>query len=169
MQSAAGGTNQRLKPAFAIVCSRSRIPDPALGTLPALLIEVIQPSPGQQPIAGHVCCSATLITRNFTIVLSLLFVLCTIHRAPLSHGASSGRIGAESHPRVDRQKVDMAALADSCPPRARYDQPSGPLRGPSRAAALTSSVKLFGFFDQKYDLLMLSFQVSLPLAASTSV
>ncbi|MFZ0812858.1 MAG: hypothetical protein WAM83_19795, partial [Bradyrhizobium sp.] len=89
-----------------------RIPDPLPGTVPALIV-VIQTSPAQQPIAGHVCCSATLISKFFGIVLSLLFVLCTIHRAPLSHGAPSGRIGAESRPRVDRQKVDMVALAGS--------------------------------------------------------
>jgi hypothetical protein len=41
MQSAAGGTSQRLKPAVAIVRSLSRNPAPAPGTLPALLIVVI--------------------------------------------------------------------------------------------------------------------------------
>src|SRR4030095_5135945 len=41
MQSAAGGTSQRLKPAVAIVRSLSRNPVPAPGTLPALLIVVI--------------------------------------------------------------------------------------------------------------------------------
>src|SRR5215213_2238998 len=38
MQSAAGGTSQRLKPAAAIVRSLSRNPVPAPGMLPALLI-----------------------------------------------------------------------------------------------------------------------------------
>ena len=60
---------------------------------PSALIVVIQSSPAQQPIAGHVCCSATLITKFSGIVLSLLFVLCTISRAPLSHGAPSGELG----------------------------------------------------------------------------
>jgi hypothetical protein len=41
MQSAAGGTSQRLKPAVAIVRSLSRNPVPAPGMLPALLIVVI--------------------------------------------------------------------------------------------------------------------------------
>jgi hypothetical protein len=41
MQSAAGGTSQRLKPAVAIVRSLSRNPVPAPGILPALLIVVI--------------------------------------------------------------------------------------------------------------------------------
>jgi hypothetical protein len=41
MQSAAGGTSQRLKPAVAIVRSLSRNPVPAPGMLPALLIDVI--------------------------------------------------------------------------------------------------------------------------------
>ena len=41
MQSAAGGTNQRLKPAVAIVRSLSRNPGAAPGTAPALLIVVI--------------------------------------------------------------------------------------------------------------------------------
>src|ERR1700722_15881629 len=55
MQSAAGGTSQRLKPAFAIVCSRSRIPIPPLDTVPALLIVVITFSPMQHALAGYVC------------------------------------------------------------------------------------------------------------------
>jgi hypothetical protein len=41
MQSAAGGTSQRLKPAVAIVRSLSRNPVPAPGMLPVLLIVVI--------------------------------------------------------------------------------------------------------------------------------
>src|SRR3954447_6937977 len=45
MQSAAGGTSQRLKPAVAIVRSLSRKPAPAPETLPALLIVVIVISP----------------------------------------------------------------------------------------------------------------------------
>src|ERR1700732_5299140 len=49
MQSAAGGTSQRLKPAFATVCSRSRIPNPAPDTVPALLIDVIRSSPDSHP------------------------------------------------------------------------------------------------------------------------
>src|SRR5216683_1749623 len=45
MQSAAGGTSQRLKPAFAIVCSRSRMPSfLAPDIVPSLLIVVICPS-----------------------------------------------------------------------------------------------------------------------------
>src|SRR5580692_6035236 len=54
MQSAAGGTSQRLKPALAIVCSRSRIPAPPPDTVPALLIVVINSSPAAAH-AGHVC------------------------------------------------------------------------------------------------------------------
>src|SRR3984893_14886385 len=54
MQSAAGGTSQRLKPAFAIVCSRSRIPNPAPDIVPAPSIVVIHPSPTAAR-AGHVC------------------------------------------------------------------------------------------------------------------
>src|SRR5882724_5338577 len=50
MQSAAGGTSQRLKPALAIVCSLSRIPAPAPGTVPALLIVVIVISPCSRPL-----------------------------------------------------------------------------------------------------------------------
>src|ERR1700749_1153501 len=41
IQSAAGGTSQRLKPAAAIVRSLSRIPPPPPTTVPALLIVVI--------------------------------------------------------------------------------------------------------------------------------
>src|SRR6476620_1719747 len=41
MQSAAGGTSQRLKPAVAIVRSLSSNPVPAPGMVPALLIDVI--------------------------------------------------------------------------------------------------------------------------------
>src|SRR6266852_3348221 len=45
IQSAAGGTSQRLKPAFAIVCSRSRMPSfLAPDIVPSLLIVVICPS-----------------------------------------------------------------------------------------------------------------------------
>jgi hypothetical protein len=44
MQSAAGGTSQRLKPAVAIVRSLSSNPAPAPDIVPALLIDVIQPS-----------------------------------------------------------------------------------------------------------------------------
>src|SRR6266852_578069 len=54
MQSAAGGTSQRLKPAFAIVCSRSRIPSPAPDIVPALSIVAIHASPTAAH-AGHVC------------------------------------------------------------------------------------------------------------------
>src|SRR5882757_5638631 len=45
MQSAAGGTSQRLKPAVAIVRSLSRNPAPAPDAVPALLIVVIETSP----------------------------------------------------------------------------------------------------------------------------
>src|ERR1700682_3948757 len=58
MQSAAGGTSQRLKPALAMVCSRSRIPSRAPDTLPVLLIVVIDLSPLQPPLPGR---SATTI------------------------------------------------------------------------------------------------------------
>src|SRR5277367_5719285 len=50
MQSAAGGTSQRLKPAAAIVRSLSRIPPPAPDMVPALLIVVIRSSPAQPPL-----------------------------------------------------------------------------------------------------------------------
>src|SRR3979409_2709975 len=51
MQSAAGGTSHRLKPAFAIVCSRSRIPSLAPDITPALLTVVIASSL-QPPVPG---------------------------------------------------------------------------------------------------------------------
>src|SRR5580698_4138384 len=51
MQSAAGGTNQRLKPAFAMVCSRSRIPTSAPDIVLPLLIVVI----GSSPTAALAC------------------------------------------------------------------------------------------------------------------
>src|ERR1700737_5477306 len=54
MQSAAGGTSQRLKPAFAIVCSRSRIPAPPPDIVPALSMVAIPSSPTAAH-AGHVC------------------------------------------------------------------------------------------------------------------
>src|SRR5580692_751999 len=45
MQSAAGGTSHLLKPAFATVCSRSKIPNSAPGIdLPALSTVAIRPS-----------------------------------------------------------------------------------------------------------------------------
>src|ERR1700730_16147082 len=49
MQSAAGGTSQRLKPAFAIVCSRSRIPSPPPEILPAFSTVAIFTPPLEQP------------------------------------------------------------------------------------------------------------------------
>src|ERR1700730_1841158 len=45
MQSAAGGTSHRLKPAVAIVRSLSRNPAPTPDIVPLLLIDVIKPSP----------------------------------------------------------------------------------------------------------------------------
>src|SRR5579863_9291246 len=60
MQSAAGGTSQRLKPAFAIVCWRSKIPAPVPDTVPALLIVVIHSSPAAA-LAGHVCRPRSLL------------------------------------------------------------------------------------------------------------
>ncbi len=55
MQSAAGGTSQRLKPAVAIVCSLSRKPAPAAATRPALLTVVIDTSPAAAIASGSVC------------------------------------------------------------------------------------------------------------------
>src|SRR5882724_8639700 len=52
MQSAAGGTSQRLKPAVAIVRSLSRKPAPSPDTVPALLIVVIVISPCSPPFMG---------------------------------------------------------------------------------------------------------------------
>src|SRR3954454_21307506 len=52
MQSAAGGTSQRLKPAVATVRSLSRTPAPAPDTVPALLIVVIDVSPCSPPLMG---------------------------------------------------------------------------------------------------------------------
>src|ERR1700704_6864848 len=52
MQSAAGGTSQRLKPAVAMVRSLSRNPPPAPDMLPALLIVVIVSSPNSMPLLG---------------------------------------------------------------------------------------------------------------------
>src|SRR5689334_681609 len=52
MQSAAGGTSQRLKPAVAIVCSLSRKPAPVADTRPALLTVVIDTSPAAAITTG---------------------------------------------------------------------------------------------------------------------
>src|SRR5579883_2255332 len=49
MHSAAGGTNQRLKPAFATVCSRSRMPAPLPDTVPAVSAVAIYASTGSRP------------------------------------------------------------------------------------------------------------------------
>src|SRR6201999_480821 len=54
MQSAAGGTSHRLKPAAAIVRSLSRKPPPAELMPPVLLIVVIRPS-SQPSLVGWVC------------------------------------------------------------------------------------------------------------------
>src|ERR1700704_5817370 len=55
MQSAAGGTSQRLKPAVAIVRSLSRSPAPAPDLVPALLLSVVINSllPLQPPLPGR--------------------------------------------------------------------------------------------------------------------
>jgi hypothetical protein len=67
MQSAAGGTSQRLKPAFAIVCSRSRIPIPPPDIVPAPLIVVIHSSP-TAALAGHVCRPRLLLSYSLSHV-----------------------------------------------------------------------------------------------------
>jgi hypothetical protein len=72
MQSAAGGTSQRLKPAVAIVRSLSRNPAPAPGTLPALLIVVIAIFP----------CSP-LLKRVFFAVLDPIVVSYAAEPAPI--------------------------------------------------------------------------------------
>src|SRR3954454_11625593 len=66
MHNAAGGTSQRLKPAFATVCSRSRIPPVAPpDRLPALSSVVIQTSL-QPPYVGRVCQPTILFSKPFT-------------------------------------------------------------------------------------------------------
>src|SRR4051794_9581403 len=52
MHSAAGGTSQRLKPAVAMVRSRSRKPAPAPESVPALSIEAIHSSPKATLLSG---------------------------------------------------------------------------------------------------------------------
>src|ERR1700712_2771051 len=56
MQSAAGAPSQRLKPVFAIVCSRSRIPPPPLEILPAFSTVAINHSSPRAARAGLVTC-----------------------------------------------------------------------------------------------------------------
>src|SRR5664279_4883756 len=66
MQSAAGGTSQRLKPAFAIVCSRSRIPDPAPGIVPACSIEAMCYFPLTAALVGLSAVYDPVILSSFT-------------------------------------------------------------------------------------------------------
>src|SRR6202030_1114807 len=111
MQSAAGGTSHRLKPAFAIVCSRSRIPAPAPGTVPALLIVVIQSSP------TAALCQACLHLRSLIDKVSgaapsLPFVLCTIPPRAVFRRHVVWKNWAEPRLRVDRQKVAMVTVSD---------------------------------------------------------
>src|SRR5260370_10957853 len=73
MQSAAGGTSQRLKPALAMVCSRSRIPSRAPDTLPVLLIVVIDCLPLQPPLPGR---SATYDPVAFSTPANQLPLCC---------------------------------------------------------------------------------------------
>src|SRR5258708_20080467 len=73
MQSAAGGTSQRLKPALAMVCSRSRIPSRAPDTLPVLLIVVIDCLPLQPPLPGR---SATCDPVAFSTPANQLPLCC---------------------------------------------------------------------------------------------
>src|SRR5437868_14872223 len=65
MQSAAGGTSQRLKPAVAIVRSLSRKPAPAPEMVPALLIDVIDASPAAA-LCGLVCRPRSCFPQAFT-------------------------------------------------------------------------------------------------------
>src|SRR5882724_7753656 len=73
MQSAAGGTSQRLKPAFAIVCSRSRIPNPAPDMVPALPIDVIHSSPAAA-LFGRACRAPSCCLQPFTAPASTLLL-----------------------------------------------------------------------------------------------
>src|SRR6187431_1445620 len=97
MQSAAGGTSQRLKPAVAIVRSLSRNPVPAPGMLPALLIVVIAIFPcspvlyraffavfdpvfshaAEQPHPAVPCTSGTRGDRHARSRIPLMFGLCS--------------------------------------------------------------------------------------------
>src|SRR6266566_9084846 len=63
MQSAAGGTSQRLNPDFATVCSRSRIPLPTPATVPALSTVAIRPSYNSPTGRGHQLRSAEHLER----------------------------------------------------------------------------------------------------------
>src|ERR1043166_1389379 len=64
MQSAAGGTSQRLKPAAAIVRSLSRNPVPAPGMLPALLIVVIAIFPCSPLLWAFITVFAPLVVSH---------------------------------------------------------------------------------------------------------
>src|SRR5438876_7811329 len=68
MQSAAGGTSQRLNPDFATVCSRSRIPLPTPATVPALSTVAIRPSYISPTGRGHQLRSAEHLERLTWIV-----------------------------------------------------------------------------------------------------
>src|SRR3954453_24175852 len=85
MQSAAGCTSQRLKPAVAIVRSLSRNPAPAPDTVPALLMVVIVVSPCRPPLAGPPAVQIPLFARRGGVILALL--LRTIPDAPGSISA----------------------------------------------------------------------------------
>src|SRR6516162_394275 len=73
MQSAAGGTSQRLKPALAIVCSRSRTPSPPL-IVPAVSAVAIHAS--LQPPALGVPAAYDSVVPSDAAHTALL--LCTI-------------------------------------------------------------------------------------------
>jgi hypothetical protein len=91
MQSAAGGTSQRLKPAVAIVRSLSRNPVPAPGMLPALLIVVIAIFP----------CSPSLNWAFLSSFDPVVFTYAAEQPHPASHcrsGNARDRHGAFGNP-----------------------------------------------------------------------
>src|SRR3979490_3151325 len=121
MQSAAGGTSQRLKPAFAIVCSRSRIPIPPPDIVLAPLIVALPSSPAAA-LAGHVC--------RPRLLLSIAQIL---------GGAPTPRIAAPHNSRV--RPDHKSALASSNPsqdavcPRDGYQHRYCEVRCPSPVGA----------------------------------
>src|SRR5277367_2924945 len=107
MQSAAGGTIQRLKPAFAMVCSRSKIPDPLPGAVPALLIVVIQPSL-QLPFCR--ACLRFLVAFKPRERPSLPLCSAQFSGVLAQRGTLTAKIGTEARLNVDRQKVEFVRV-----------------------------------------------------------
>src|SRR5438309_5342173 len=135
MQSAAGGTSQRLKPAVAIVFSLSRKPAPAPDTLPVLRIVVIETSPAAA-LRGTCLPSSIPFSQPQQ---SILWIAATIPRCTRDRQAHLRILtpDATRYARYPcRPKSERCARPRAYPAGARLD-----LRGPAEGYQLGQKPK----------------------------